>query len=127
MSLANIEPSICIRRVFSNVTSCEVKDTIEEFLGKGCVERVDMISKTTDAGEPYGRVFIHFRHWPKTELAQYMRQQLMEGGSVNIVYDDPWYWKCSKMRVPKPEPRHKTHPYIDFGSQSRPSQVNSIP
>ena len=115
MSINKTEPSICIPRVFSSVTWREVKDTFEQILGKGCVERVDVVTKTTDDGESYGRVFIHFRHWPRTEEAQEMRRQLMDGGFVKIVYDDPWYWKCSKSRVPKPNrERAKAAPYVEL-------------
>ena len=118
MSLNKTEPSICIPRVFSSVTWREVKDTFEQVLGKGCIERVDVVSKTTDDGEQFGRVFVHFRHWPKTEQAQEMRRQLLDGGFVKIVYDDPWYWKCSKSRVAKPNrDRPKAVPYIDLGTR----------
>ena len=112
-ALNKTEPSICIPRVFSSVTWRDVKETLELVLGKGCV---DVVSKTTDDGEPFGRVFVHFRHWPKTEQAQEMRRQLMDGGFVKIVYDDPWYWKCSKSRVAKPNrDRPRAVPYIDLG------------
>ena len=113
--LSKSEPSICIPRVFANITWRVIKDTIEELLGKGCVERVDLVSKTTDDGQPFGRVFIHFRYWPQTESAQEIRQQLLAGGSVKIVYDEPWYWKCSMSRVAKPNrERTKTAAYVEY-------------
>jgi hypothetical protein len=113
--LSKSEPSICIPRVFANVSWKQVKDTIEELLGKTCVERVDLVSKTTEDGAPFGRVFIHFRYWPQTEQAQAIRQQLLSGGFVKIVYDEPWYWKCSMSRVAKPNrERPKQAPYVEF-------------
>ena len=116
------EPSICIPRVFSSVTWRNVKETLEELLGKGCIERVDVIPKTTEEGEAFNRVFIHFRQWPKTEQAQDMRQQLIDGGFVKIVYDDPWYWKCSKSRVPKPvREKPRTAPYLQLGPKPDPN------
>lgn len=127
MTLNKTEPSICIPRVFSSVTWRDVKETLELVLGKGCVERVDVVSKITDEGESFGRVFVHFRHWPKTEQAQEMRRQLMDGGFVKIVYDDPWYWKCSKSRVAKPSrDRPKAVPYIDLGSSRSAPEANPV-
>ena len=113
--------SLCIPRVFSNITWRQIKDTFETLLGRGCVARVDLISKTTEDGEPFGRVFVHLRYWPKTETAQAMRKLLIDdGGQAKIVYDDPWFWKVSLSRVPKPErDREKTAPYLDFGGHSR--------
>jgi len=113
--------SLCIPRVFSNITWRQIKETFETLLGKGCVSRVDLISKTTEDGEPFGRVFVHLRYWPKTEVAQAMRKLLVEdGGTAKIVYDEPWFWKVSLSRVPKPErDREKAAPYLDFGSHSR--------
>ena len=114
--LKKSEPSICIPRVYDSVDWKQVKETIEELLGKGCVERVDLVHKTDDRGEPFGRVYIHFRYWPKTESAQAIRQKLMEpDGFVQIVYDPPkpWYWKCSKSRVPKPDrSKPRQAPYV---------------
>ena len=37
---------------------------------------------------------------------------------VKIVYDTPWFWKCSASRVPKPE-REKTKKtaYIEYNNE----------
>ena len=112
MSTNNL--SLCIPRVFSNITWKQVKEVFEELLGKGCVERVDLIQKTGESGEQFGRVFVHLRYWPRTERATSFRKQLIEGGQVKIVYDDPWYWKVSVSRVAKPERnRERVAPYIE--------------
>ena len=112
MSAKNL--SLCIPRVFSNITWKQVKEVFEGLLGKGCVERVDLISKTGESGEQFGRVFVHLRYWPRTEQATSFRKQLIEGGQVKIVYDDPWFWKVSISRVAKPERnRERVAPYIE--------------
>ena len=126
--LSKSEPSICIPRVFSGITWKQVKDTMEQVLGKACIERVDLIKKTSEDGEPFGRVFIHFRYWPQTEEAQEIRQQLLAGGSVKIVYDDPWFWKCSMSRVPKPvRERPKPVPYVEFDRVGKPEVLAAVP
>jgi len=109
-------PSVCIPRVFANVTKQDVREVFEQVLGSagpGCIERVDLISRTDQNGTPFGRVFIHFRHWPQTPQAQGVRDMLMRGEQVKIVYDEPWFWKCGMSRVPKPElTRERTAPYV---------------
>lgn len=95
--------SICIPRVFSNITWKRVKSVFDQ-LSLGEIDRVDMVERTTDDGTAYKRVFIHFKSWSDTENATAVRTQLdAEGGEIKIVYDDPWYWKCFKSRVARPE------------------------
>ena len=109
-------PSICIPRVFANIAKRDVKEVFEQVLGvRGCVERVDLISKTTEDGTPYGRAFVHFRFWPKTDQATSIRDRILSGGTVKIVYDEPWFWKCSQSRVAKPEfTRERPAPYVEM-------------
>ena len=39
----------------------------------------------------------------------------MNGETLNVVYDTPWFWKCSASRLPKPQRlNNKGRPYIDF-------------
>lgn len=116
MPIDHSNPSICIPRVFANVTKRDVREVFEQVLGvRGCIERVDLISRTDQSGTPFGRVFIHLRFWPKTEQAQGVREQLMAGEQVKIVYDEPWYWKCGASRVPKPEfTRERPDPYVEL-------------
>ena len=106
------EPSICIPRVFSNIDKTLVKSVFEQLFGPGCIERIDMIQKTTGRSEKFQRVFVHFKYWPVTRRNQSVRQRLIDGHQLKIVYDDPWFWKCSASRIPKPQGKVTT-PYID--------------
>jgi hypothetical protein len=117
MSLTT-EPSICIPRTLHNITWREVKDTFEAILGRGTVERVDIVRKRDDPS-PFCRVFVHMRYWPlNVPEAAEMRDRLIAGEPVRIVYDDPWFWKCSASRTPKPErTRQKTTPYVEFSKR----------
>ena len=116
--VTNSHPSICIPRVFANITKRDVRDVFEKVLeNSSCIDRVDLISRTTPDGTPYGRVYVHFRFWPKTEQAQSIRESLLAGNTVKIVYDDPWFWKCSESRVAKPEfTRERPAPYVEIPS-----------
>jgi hypothetical protein len=110
------EPSICIPRVFKSTTRKDLFGVIEK-LDIGAVDRIDMISKTNDRGESYYKVFIHFKQWNKNPLAQATREKLLQGEEIKIVYNAPWFWKCTASRVEKPEFRDYTAPppRIDLG------------
>ena len=56
------EPSICIPRTLNNTTWRDVKNTFEEILGTGTVERVDIVPSRNN--DPFCKIFIHFRYWP---------------------------------------------------------------
>ena len=108
------EPSICIPRTLNNVSWRHVKDTFEKLLGKGTVERVDIVSRRDDES-PFCRIFVHLRYWPMSDTAvAAWRQTLVDGGEIKVVHDHPWFWKCVASRVPKPEKKKtvSTEPYI---------------
>jgi len=123
------EPSICIPRTLNNVSWREVKDTFEHLCGKGTVERVDIVRKKDDPS-PFCRIFVHMRYWAidKPDVAA-IRQRLVNGENVKVVYDNPWFWKCSASHAPKPErTRMKEAPFVEFTGEislSTPSRVRS--
>ena len=108
------EPSICIPRTLNNITWRTVKDTFEQILGKGTVDRVDLINDRH--GEPFCKVFVHLRYWPTDGEAVNIRDRLVAGEIVKIVYDTPWFWKCSASRLPKPDRDSSTKktPYVEY-------------
>lgn len=120
-------PSICIPRVFSNITWQRVKEVFEE-LNLGMVDRVDMPKKKNDKGEEFKRCFVHFKKWYNNEDAKAVREMLLDGEMVPIEYDQfakgqkirtatiekkdgstveievtGYFWKCYKSNVAKPE------------------------
>lgn len=113
-SLPKSAPSICIPRVFPNITWQRVKGIFEE-LGLGIVDRVDMINKTNDNGIKYKRVFVHFKNWNADETAQQVREKLLSGDQVKIVYDEPWFWKIAMSNAPRPEFEKNTIPVKKTG------------
>jgi len=111
------EPSICIPRVFKSTTRKDLYGVIER-LNLGAVERIDMVPKTNDRGESYYKVFIHFKQWNnKNTVALATRTKLLQGEEIKIVYNEPWFWKCTASRVVKPEFRDYSAPppRIDLG------------
>ncbi len=111
------EPSICIPRVFKSTTRKDIYNVMER-LDLGAVDRIDMVAKTNVRGECYNKVFIHFKVWnKKNPTVQATRDKLLKGEEIKIVYNEPWYWKCTASRVDKPEFRDYSAPppRIDLG------------
>ena len=94
-------PSICIPRTHHSVTWKLVKDAFEEIFGGGCIEQVDVVKRTHPNGQNSCKVFIHFNAWPDTSYAQGIRQQIIDGNTIKVVYQFPWYWKCMMSHSPK--------------------------
>lgn len=102
MSSVITQPSICIPRALANVSWKDVKDIFEQLIGVGSIERIDLVRSKND--DQFCRIFVHVRSWPvnKPEIAD-MRDRLLAGHTVKLVYDAPWFWKCVQSRIPKPE------------------------
>jgi hypothetical protein len=112
-------PSLCIPRVFSNIDERRICRVFEE-LDMGEIERVDIVKKTTEKGEKYNRVFIHWKSWNSSENANQARERLLNGKEIKIIYDEPWFWKISAYREPvarqtnRPPPANRSAPRISF-------------
>jgi hypothetical protein len=130
----NTNPSICIPRTLNNVNWRTVKDTFEQLCGKGTfeqlcgkgtVERVDIVKKRDDPS-PFCRIFVHMRYWPTDNPdVCAIRQRLIDGETIKVVYDNPWFWKCSASHAPKPDrTRPKEAPFVEFGEGERSKSPN---
>ena len=95
--LAENQPSLCIPRVFTDITSEFIRTTIEQ-VGLGKVARVDLLERRSPKGEVYQRAFIHFEKWHWNQNAQDARKRLITGNDIKIVYNNPWFWKISANR-----------------------------
>lgn len=102
--LPNNVPSLCIPRVFTNWTESRIRGIFDE-LNMGDIQRIDVLCKTTEKGEKFNRVFIHFKRWFSNPNADMARERLLNGKEIKIMYDEPWFWKVSAYReVKKNEP-----------------------
>ena len=99
-------PSLCIPRVFPNIDEKRIRKIFDE-LQIGNIERIDIINKKTEKGDKYNRVFIHFNTWYNNTNANQVRDRLLNGKDIKIIYDDPWFWKVSAYRSNK-KPEFKT-------------------
>lgn len=120
-------PSLCIPRVFPNITSERVKAVFEQ-LGIGRVERVDIVVRTGEKGETLKRVFVHLE-WNDSENAAKARQRLLCGNDIKVIYDEPWFWKISanrstrepgpQVQESRPQPRREYQDSRYQGQDSR--------
>ena len=102
--------SICIPRAHKSITSQRVRDTFRR-LNLGCIDDVDVVSKTTKDGEHFVTIYVHFSNWNHDNPeAMKFREKIMKGEQVNIFYDEPktWFWKCSLNRLRKSHKSHKS-------------------
>ena len=75
-SLPAAEPSLCITKVWSNVTEDRIIRCFEVLLGQNdIIDRVDRIP--TEDGN--WRVFVHFIVWPNTPTSNELRYRIYHG------------------------------------------------
>ena len=119
-------PSICIPRTFVTIRGEQTKRAVFRTFKElriGHIERIDTVHKDDKNGEKFCTVYIHMKWNMRSQLAIDTRAKLLDGQEIKIVYDEPWFWKCTMSAVEKPENRytdrpqyHKTsRPRIDLG------------
>jgi len=112
--LAPNQPSLCIPRVFNNISESRIRNVFEQ-LELGQIERIDIIERKNDKGDNFKRVFVHFNKWHWNQSAQVVRTKLISGKDIKIVYDDPWFWKVSANKHNSEKERVKiSKPHIKF-------------
>ena len=101
--LAETQPSICIPRVFNNITDKKIRQVFDE-LSLGKISRIDIVKeRKNEKGEVFNRVYIHFEKWFWNEDAQTARRKLILGKEIKIIYDKPWFWKVSASKWEPPK------------------------
>ena len=91
--------TLCIPRVFSNIGEKRIRSVFYA-LKLGHIGRIDIVSKISERGEKFNRVFIHFERWFDTANAHSALKILSEGKDIKVIYDEPWFWKVSTYRKP---------------------------
>ena len=124
--LANVPmdvPSLCIPRVFHNITKERVESVLRE-LDIGHIQRVDIISRTDEKGDVLKRVFIHLL-WNKSSIADQARIRLLSGHEIKIIYDGPWFWKVSANRSQRTVDNPRSGVKIDLCDSSCDSHLKT--
>jgi hypothetical protein len=105
---ANV-PVLCIPRVYPNISEGRIRKIFDD-LDMGTLERVDIVSKTSEKGDKFNRVFVHFKKWNNSENSNIARERLLNGKEIKIIYDEPWFWKISAYRESERKPATHQHP-----------------
>ena len=117
-------PSICIPRTFTTIRGEQTKRAVFNTfrdLRIGHIERIDTVHKTDQKGERYCTVYVHLKWNVTNALARDTRQKLLDGNDIKVVYDEPWFWKCTMSNMDKPDDRNEqrahttSRPRIDLG------------
>jgi hypothetical protein len=82
-------PSLCIPRVFKNI-SREYIETVFTKLNIGTIEKIDIIPSKEQHNS--NLVFIHL-FWNQTENSKKARERLLTNQDIKVHYDEPWFWK----------------------------------
>ena len=91
--------TLCVPRVFSNIGEKRIRSVFYA-LKLGHIGRIDVVSKISERGEKFNRVFIHFERWFDTDNSHSALKLLREGKDIKVIYDEPWFWKVSTYRKP---------------------------
>ena len=97
------EPSICIPRVEPDATAQGIKAVFDKIFGAGVVERVDMVRWRGDDTRGLRRAFVHLTAWPGDARSAGIRKRLLDWKEIKVMHDEPWFWRCARSRVAKPE------------------------
>jgi hypothetical protein len=89
-------PSICIPRVFKHISNAFIVDIFQHKLGLGFIKKIDTIPNHSDG--QFKKIFIHFDFWQDDEKTNSIKNKLLQGVVLKVVYDGPWFWKCSLTR-----------------------------
>ena len=89
--------SLCIPRVFNNITETKVYNVFNK-LNIGQIHSINMIERTNKKGKIVKCVFINFDYWYLNGQPSQMRNQLLSGKEIKVVYDEPWFWNVSIKR-----------------------------
>jgi hypothetical protein len=81
-------PSICIPRIFNTISRERIKNVFDAY-NLGSIDNIDI-----HVGRDFQRVYIYFKQWYTTPFANLIKQRLLGGEELKIMYDDPWFWKC---------------------------------
>lgn len=90
-------PSMFIPKVFINITQRSILKTFNK-LNLGRIESVVMLKHTSPTGELYNSVIINII-WNNEPSSINVRKNLLNCCNVNIMYDNPWFWKVVAYKI----------------------------
>jgi hypothetical protein len=90
-------PSLFIPRAFINITQSAIIKTFKK-MKFGRIESVVMLKHTSPTGELYNSVIVNII-WNTDPSSRNVRNSLLNGREINIMYDNPWFWKVVAYKI----------------------------
>lgn len=83
-------PTLCIPRVENTLSTNYIfKKLCSAKLGK----IIKLVEIPLKQDQSYKRIIIKIRWDEKNERAKQIREKIINGKSIKLVYDMPWFWK----------------------------------
>ena len=102
-------PGLFIPHVHLNQVQ-RVRNVIERLDLTDGIYKIEPVERTTKDGKKFCSVSIHFNTWKSNDQANETRKRLLIGKEIKIVYDDPWFWKCTMFDISGKGKSHTTKP-----------------
>ena len=100
--------SLCIPRVFNNINHRRIKQWFIKNLRQwGFIDRVDLVPVFKQGNQVHKRAYIHFAPGRFNMRADdgngnNILDSFIAGDTIQVVYDEPWFWKLSLSRSERP-------------------------
>jgi len=84
--------TLCLPKIEKNTTKMQLFNVFDKYKF-GYIKKIDLISISQNK-----RAFIHYQTWNNNEKNNIIRGYLDDGLDIKIIYEFPWFWKCSKSK-----------------------------
>tara|TARA_B100000925_G_scaffold73143_1_gene51247 strand:+ start:1453 stop:1719 length:267 start_codon:yes stop_codon:yes gene_type:complete len=84
--------TLCLPKIDNNTTKKQLYNVFNRY-NFGLINKIDLIDVSQSK-----RAFIHYEVWNDNEKNNLIKGYLDEGLDIKIIYNFPWFWKCSKSK-----------------------------
>jgi hypothetical protein len=88
--------TLCIPRVLSHITKEYIRDTINSF-NLGTIHNIEIVRNKKLSN----KALIHFSKWNDGGNSDIVKDRLLNGKDIKIIYSEPWFWKIVTFRETK--------------------------
>ena len=84
--------TLCLPKIDYSVSKKQLFDIFNQH-NFGTISKIDLITISQTK-----RAFIHYIKWNNNEKNNKIKSYLDNGFDIKIIYQFPWFWKCSKSK-----------------------------
>lgn len=84
--------TLCLPKIDYGVSKKQLYEIFNKY-NFGVINKIDLITISRSK-----RAFIHYVDWNNNEKNNKIKSYLDEGLDIKIIYQFPWFWKCSKSK-----------------------------